>query len=61
MLLLLSADFFSEIIFSKKFFHKHHQNVKIFDLDPDQDRHFFCPDMGPNCMQRLSADDKSCC
>ena len=28
-------------------------------LDPDQDRHFVGPDLGPNCLQRLSADDKS--
>ena len=28
-------------------------------LDPDQDRLNVGPDMGPNCMQRLSADDKS--
>ena len=27
-------------------------------LDPDQDRHSVCPDMSPNCLQRLSADDK---
>ena len=26
-------------------------------LDPDQDQHSVCPDMGPNCSQRLSADD----
>ena len=24
-------------------------------LDPDQDRHFVGPDLGPNCLQRLSA------
>ena len=24
-------------------------------LDPDQDRYFVCPDLGPNCLQRLSA------
>ena len=29
-------------------------------LDPDQARHFVGPDLGPNCLQRLSADDKSC-
>ena len=29
-------------------------------LDPDQDRHSVGPDLGPNCLQRLSADDKSC-
>ena len=28
-------------------------------LDPDQARHFVRPDLGPNCLQRLSADDKS--
>ena len=24
-------------------------------LDPDQARHFVGPDLGPNCLQRLSA------
>ena len=28
-------------------------------LDPDQDRHSVGPDLGPNCLQRISADDKS--
>ena len=28
-------------------------------LDPDQDRSYVGPDLGPNCLQRLSADDKS--
>ena len=26
-------------------------------LGPDQDRHSVAPDLGPNCWQRLSADD----
>ena len=26
-------------------------------LDPDQARLFVRPDLGPNCLQRLSADD----
>ena len=30
-------------------------------LDPDQDRHSVSLDLGPNCLQRLSADDKSRC
>ena len=30
-------------------------------LDPDQDRHSVSPNPGPNCLQRLSADDKICC
>ena len=25
-------------------------------LDPDQARHFVGPDLGPNCLQRLSAE-----
>ena len=28
-------------------------------LDPDQARHFVWPDLGPNCLQRLSADERS--
>ena len=27
-------------------------------LDPDQDRHFVGPDLGPNCLQRLPEDGK---
>ena len=27
-------------------------------LDPDQTGHFVGPDLGPNCLQRLSADDQ---
>ena len=28
-------------------------------LDPDQDRYYVGPDLDPNCLQRLSAVDKS--
>ena len=28
-------------------------------LDPDQARHFVGPDLDPNCLQTLSADDTS--
>ena len=28
-------------------------------LDPDQDRRSVNPDLGPNCLQNLSADDTS--
>ena len=28
-------------------------------LDPDQSQCFVGPDLGPNCLQRLSADDLS--
>ena len=27
-------------------------------LDPDQNRQSVCHDLGPNCLQSLSADDK---
>ena len=27
-------------------------------LDPDQAQHFVGPDLGPNCLQSLSADKK---
>ena len=30
-------------------------------LDPEQDRHSVGPDLGPNYLQRPSADDKSRC
>ena len=39
-----------KINFLEKFFQDYHQNVKQFD--PDQD---VGPDLGPNCLQRLSA------
>ena len=33
--------------------------VKVSNgLDPDQDQHFVGPDLGPNCLQRLSAEEK---
>ena len=28
-------------------------------LDPDQAQNFVGPDLGPNCLQRLSADNKN--
>ena len=30
-------------------------------MDPDQDLSSVGPDLGPNRLQKLSADDKSCC
>ena len=30
-----------------------------YSLDQDQDRHSVGPDLGPTCLQRLSADNKS--
>ena len=60
MLFLLSADFFfSKLIFSKNNF-KNAIGVSN-SLEPDQDRQKVVPDLGPNCLQRLSADNKSHC
>ena len=48
---------FFKINFSKK---KFRNIIRVSNgLDPDQDRHSVGPDLGPNCLQRLSADDKS--
>ena len=59
MLLLSSADFFSKLTFSKKYFMN---TIRVTNgLDTDQDRHSVGPDLGPNFLQRLSADDISLC
>ena len=53
MLMLSSADIFSKLIFSKLSFWN---NTRVSNsLDPDQN---IGPDLGPNCLQRLTADDK---
>ena len=54
--LLSSADIFSKLSFKKNSF----RNTFIVsnDLDPDQDLRFVGPDLGLNCLQRLSADNK---
>ena len=44
-----------KINFFKKIFQYDYQSNS---LDPDQDRHLVGPDLGPNCLQRLTADDK---
>ena len=46
--------------FSKSFFFKIHSGnaIKVSNsLDPDQPWRFVRPDLGANCLQRLSADD----
>ena len=50
---LLSADFIQNQLFQKNTFRVSNS------LDPGQARHFVGPDLGPNCLQRLSADDTS--
>ena len=55
MLLLSSAVLFSRVTFSKNSFRN---TFRVSNgLDPDQDRISVCPDLGPNCLKRLSADD----
>ena len=50
-----SADFFSKSTFSKNSFKN---TIKVSNsLDPDQARHFVGPDLGPNCLQKLSEDE----
>ena len=56
---LSSAVFFK---FSKSTFSKNYFRNPISvsnSLDPDQARHFVGPDLGPNYLQWLSADDTS--
>ena len=46
---------FFKINFLKKFFQEYHLNVN--SLDPDQARRLVKPDLGPNCLPMLSADN----
>ena len=50
---MLLADFFSKLPFFKKIRNTIRESNS---LDPDQAGHFGWPDLGPNCLQRLSAD-----
>ena len=57
MHLFPSADFFSKLTFSIFFMNTIRAEV-LNTLDPDQDQHSVGADLGPNCLQRLSAEDK---
>ena len=48
------ADFFINILLFEQFFSKHHQSIKLFRIQILSVRI-----IGPKCLQRLSADDKS--
>ena len=52
---LSSADFFSKSSVSKYSFRNTTRVSNSWDAD--QARHFVGPDLGPNCLQRLSADN----
>ena len=51
----LSSDFFSKINLLEKFFQEYHQSIKQFG---SRSGPTVC-DLGPNCLQKLSADDTS--
>ena len=54
---LLSADFFQDLFF-RKILSEEILSVSN-NLDPYQAQHFIGPDLGPNFLQRLSADATS--
>ena len=49
-----SADFFQNQLFRKIL---SGMPSVLKSLDSDRARHFVRPDLGPNCLQKLSADD----
>ena len=52
---LSSADFFKINYFQKNSFRN---TIRVSNiLDPDQVQHFVGPDLGPNYLQNLSADN----
>ena len=53
---LLSADFFQNQLLQKILLGPLSVSNR---LEPDQDRHLVGPDLGPNCLQILSADNKT--
>ena len=55
MLFLSSADFFQNQLFQKNSFRN---TISVSNgLVPDQARHFVRPNLGPNCLYRLTTDD----
>ena len=54
---LVVCRFFVKIYVFKKFFQECCKHVKQCDLD--KVRHFVGLDLGPNCLQRQTADEKS--
>ena len=58
---IFQAFLSSAIFFKNQLFRKILSEIPSVSqsLDPDQAQHFVGPDLGPNCLQRLSADDIS--
>ena len=60
-ILVLNANAQSPFINSKLTFSRnsYRKTIRVSNgLDPDQDQHYVGPDLGPNCLQRLSEDNK---
>ena len=49
--------FLFKIVFQKKSFRNSIRLRVSNSLDQDQARHFVGPDLGPNCLQKLSAEE----
>ena len=57
---LLSTDFFQNYPFQKNL--SWTLSIRVSKtLDPDQARLYVMPDLGPNCLQNSSTDDKIRC
>ena len=53
---MLSIEFFSKLNFSNNRFRN---TIRVSNsLDPDQAQQNVGPDLGPNCLQRSSTDDR---
>ena len=51
-----SAEFFQNKFFQKKSFRN---TIRVSNSsDPDQARHYVGPDLGPNCLHKISADNR---
>ena len=54
MLFLSSSDFFKINFFENSF----RNTIRVsINFDPDQAQRFIVPDLDPNCLQKLSADE----
>ena len=51
----------THFLFQNKLFKKNFRNtIRVSNsMEPDQGRHSVGPDLGPDCLQMLSSDDKS--
>ena len=57
-MLLSPADIFGKYNLFQKILAGTLSECQLNGKDSDQDQHFVCPDFCPNCLQRLSANDR---